>query len=52
MQVVKDLIKQKGIWLEDEHLDIAEAIIWECVKLVNDPTDKGNILKHFGIIHK
>lgn len=52
MQVIKDLIKEKGIWLEDEHLDIAEAVIWECVKLVDNPTTKGDILKHFGIIHK
>ena len=52
MQAVKELIKEKGIWLESEHLEIAEAVILECVELVDDPATKSTILDYFGIIQK
>lgn len=49
-EIVKRIIEEKGIFGEEEHYEIAEAIVWECVRLVPD-SSKNLILKHFRIIH-
>lgn len=50
VETINEIIEEMGIYKDEEYYDLAEKIIWECVKLVPE-ISKGVILKHFGIVH-
>lgn len=47
---IVSIIKSMGIFIEDEHFDIAREVILECARIASKTdTPSQDILKHFGL---
>lgn len=50
IESIRDHIKSMGIRPEDEHFDVAELIIEECLSVVKNSKDAEKAIKeHFGM---